>query len=300
MGDLDPKTGLADRIHRFQPKGLARRWIFAIATAAFAIGFVLALFSVDLTLSQIEWLAMAAVLLIGVPLMTLANAGEYKVAGALVGNKISNSAAIRIAVLSTAANLLPIPGGPLVRAKALMDEGTRPPRAILVTMLMAGAWLATSLLLAGLFGGLERSAAAALVAIGVLIGIGVGTVLGARIIKSNHLARLGAVAAVELLATLATGFRIWLVAEALGLDVGTGALVLGVAPVLGAAVVFVPAGLGVRELIASLAAPAIGLDPAMGFLIAAVDRLAGMLVHGTAAGFIAVRMGRGNTNPGVV
>jgi hypothetical protein len=230
---------------------------------------------------------MVGVIVLGVPLMTLANAAEYRVSGIIVSRTIGCAAALRIAVLSTAANLLPLPGGPLVRVKGLVDEGERPPRAVAVTLVMGGAWLATSLLVAGLFADVEPEIAGLLIGVGMLVGATVVAAL-VRLIRKRRAPLIAMVGGVELAATLATGFRMWLVALALGFDLGSGALVLGVAPVLGAAVVIVPAGLGVRELIASLAAPAVGLDPAAGFLIASVDRLAGMLVHGLAAFAIAV------------
>jgi hypothetical protein len=235
---------------------------------------------------------MIAAILVGVPSMTLANAAEYKVAGIIVGSDIDRGSALRIAVLSTAANLLPIPGGPLVKAKGLIDEGARAGRAILATVLMAGAWLATSLLIAGLFGGIDLWASAAIVVVASVLGIGVFAVLIRRVLQDRKAVVAGLVAAVELAATLATGLRMWLIAQALGFDLGSGALVLGIAPVLGSAVVFVPAGLGVRELVASLAAPAVGLTVASGFLISSVDRLAGMLVHGVAAVVFVISDGR--------
>ena len=57
----------------------------------------------------------------------------------------------------------------------------------------------------------------------------------------------GGVIAVELVATLVTAARLWLAAKALGLSIGGGSFVLGVAPVLSAMVFVVPAGLRIRE-----------------------------------------------------
>lgn len=46
---------------------------------------------------------------------------------------------------------------------------------------------------------------------------------------------------------------------------------------VGTTISIVPAGLGLREALVALLSPLVGLDPAIGFLAAAVNRLAGML-----------------------
>jgi glycosyltransferase involved in cell wall biosynthesis len=289
MGGVPVGPGLVARVDRLRRSSVVTRWTLGLAAVGFVVGLVVALSSTELEFWELRWPALAAAILVGVPGMAIANAAEYNVAAAIEGKAVGLAAAMRIAVLSTAANLLPLPGGPIVRAKALADEGVRGTDAALVTILMGAAWLATSLVVAGLVGGLEFSAAVLVSGIGLSIGIGVALALRSKIPSSDRRRLIAAVGMVELAATGATALRMWLVAQALGFDIGMGAFVLGLSPVLGAIVFFIPAGLGVREMVASLAAPAVGLDPAAGFLIASVDRLVGMAVHGTAAMFFALR-----------
>lgn len=286
-GDLRTPAAFIDRVASLRLTGRRLRWVLGVAAVAFAVGFVVSMQATELSLADVDVVSLVAVLLLGVPLMTLANAEEYRVSARLVGVEVRRATALRISILATAANLLPLPGGPLVRIKALIDDGSRTRRAIQSTALMGAAWLATSLIIAGVFGGLRAGLAVSLVVPGLLLAL-VCVYLIRGILGPVGWDGAGWIVAVEVGATLATGLRLLLVARALGFAIGSGALVLGIAPVLAALVVVVPAGLGVREGVASLAAPAIGLSAASGFLIAAVDRLAGMAVHGVAAAAVSV------------
>jgi hypothetical protein len=261
------------------------RLLFALAAAVFVGGTILSVRTVDVDWNRIRWVAFIGVVVLGIPLMAMANAFEYIVSARVLGKEVGIGAAIRTTILASAANLLPVPGGPLVRTKALMNTGARVRSAVLVTILMAAVWLGIALVVAALLGAPDPAAAFGFGATG--LAALVAAVAGFHVLVPQSRAEaIGWVALVEFATTVVTGLRIWLVAQAIGIDIGLGAFVLGTAPVLAAMVVFVPAGLGVREMVASVAAPAIGLQPATGFLISALDRVAEFVVLGVVSAAI--------------
>lgn len=292
MADSPSLQRMLSRVEALRTNTSQQRWIYVVAAAGFVIGLLVTISSVDLDLTQVALPSLIVLIVFAVPAMTASNALEYRIAARLAGRVVRLGDAVRIAVLSTAANLLPLPGGPLVRMKGLVDEGVRGVSAVAVTALMALAWLSVSTLMAGLLGGLAFGPASLAIALGAVGIIVVSGALRRRLGRQGWRGSLGTVLGVELMATLVTAARLWLAAHALGIPVGSGAFVLGLSPVLGAIVFVVPAGLGVRELFAALAAPVIGLSPAEGFLISSLDRLAGLVVHGSAALILAATASR--------
>jgi hypothetical protein len=79
---------------------------------------------------------------------------------------------------------------------------------------------------------------------------------------------------IETTFNLASALRLFLVAAALRLDVSYAqSVTLVIALVAAAAIGFLPSGLGVREALAALLSPIIGLPASVGLVITAVDRV---------------------------
>ena len=280
--------GVLFRLERLRSNRRLSWWIYVAAALAFFIGFSLTVSSVDMEPGQLVWPVLLLLLMVAVPAMTSSNALEYTITARLAGRVVRFSDAIKIAVLSTAANLLPLPGGPFVRMKGLVDEGVRGKSAVVLTVLTALAWLSVSLLIAGLFGGLAMSAAVIVAAVG-----GGGILLVVWLLRSGLTVHASprltlAVVATEILATLVTTLRLWLAAQALGIPIGAGAFVLGVAPVLGAMVFVVPAGLGYASSPLRLLLRQSALILLRVSSITSLDRLAGLVFHGTVAVILAL------------
>jgi uncharacterized membrane protein YbhN (UPF0104 family) len=84
-----------------------------------------------------------------------------------------------------------------------------------------------------------------------------------------------------------SALRLFLVAAALRFDVSFGqSTALVIAAVSAAAVGFLPAGLGVREGIAALLSPIVGIPAAIGVVITAVERVVGLVVLSVFAGIV--------------
>ncbi len=236
-------------------------------------------------------------LLLG-PATSACNAAEYALTVRYAGRRVRMLEAVRVAVLSTAANLLPIPGSVLVRAAGLRRLGASSPDTARVLLAASGMWLgATSILTGvGMVAGRVYGAAAA-----VLIVAGVAAVAVAHQVfgASRRPGAVGLTAAlfgVEA-ATVAIGaFRLWLCMRALGYDTGVvKSTALTFASVLANAVGVFPGGLGLREALAAAIGPLVALPAAVAATASAVDRLLGLpVVLVSAAGF-AVTSGRSET-----
>jgi uncharacterized protein (TIRG00374 family) len=78
--------------------------------------------------------------------------------------------------------------------------------------------------------------------------------------------------------------RIVLLLAALGHDPSApDAAALAAAGIVASAVGLFPGGLGLRELLSGLTAEAVGLDPSLAVVVAALDRLVTIVVVGTAS-----------------
>lgn len=275
------------------------RAVLAVAALLFVAAFAYSLASVPSGDLRVTAWPLVALAVLVVPLATVANGLEYAVAARIGGHRIALGEALEISVLSSAANLLPLPGAALVRVRAMRRRGSSYRQALAVTVLVGGAWLATSLVLAGALLASRRGVTGG-VALAAVLGAG-GLGLGATVLGCRRLAPAGEARALvtglvgaEVLAVAVAAARFLLVLRALGLDVAVEqAVALTVAGVVASAIGFVPGGLGLREALAGAIAGLVGLPVATGVLAAGVDRLVGLPVLAALAAGVSVRAGRG-------
>ncbi|MBW3602623.1 MAG: flippase-like domain-containing protein [Actinobacteria bacterium] len=293
MADLRARAErLLSRSRRW-PSPRAQRRLLAVASVGFVAGGVAAVRGLELDPAAVRWGAVAAVAVVGVPLTVLANAVEYAVSARVVGRRVALGAATRIAVLATAANLLPMPGAALVRVQGLRSAGAGYGRAASSTAAVGLSWLGVAALLAGLsllttprwgVGPALAGAGAAL--------LGAAFALTASQARDPRRRRrlFVAVCAVETAAVMVKALRYLLLLYALdaGPDVA-GAAMLTLAGVLAAAAGLLPGGFGLRELLAALLAPVAGVSAAVGFLASALDRVVGLVALSPVAAFLAAR-----------
>ena len=261
-----------------------------VAAVVFVGGVVVSLDALDLRIADVVWWPLVVVLVLGTPATIAVNAAELRAMGACLEpvRTIGWIRAVRVVVLATAANLLPLPGGAMVRIHALRDPGRGPGAGVgaatSITAVAALLWVGTAVLIAGLAG----VAAAPLVGtLGVLAGAAavVVSLAALRAIAGGWRPRASArLVAVEVATTLVHAARLYLVLVALDVAVvPTQVLVLGAAsPVAAAAGVF-PAGLGLAELLSALLAPLAALAAAAGLTATALARVIGLLGTGLLA-----------------
>lgn len=276
---------LLDLLRRMQ--GKAREWrrpILAIAAAFFLGALVLSIRHLGIGLDDLRLGPLAVLLLLLVPAQSVYSAINIVVMGMAAKAPLRFFPALRVNVYAQLAELLPIPGGAIVRGGALVQAGATAARSAEIVIGFSILWVACATLGAGiaLSGEWFGTALLAIGAIAVLANIvWIGRRFGpgiAALALGLRILGLGLVAA-----------RVLACFAAIGVPVETLAgLIFAFANIVGSAASLVPAGLGVSEGLAALLAEPAGVAPAAAFLAAALSRFAGLLVNFVLAGAMAL------------
>ena len=236
---------------------------------------------------------MALALFLGaIPANLVVNAIEYRIQGRLVGETIRLTDALRISLLGSAANLLPIPGSILVRTAALASKAGAS-RAAATSVVTGAMWMATALVPAGLALWLYNGSVLGpvLIAAGLLLAL-VGVQLVRRLRAVDPFPIVRDYFAVEASKIVIGGVRLWLILQTIGFSIDFVQLVpLTLASASASATGFLPAGIGIREPMTAALARLVELPASVGFLIAAVDSVAGILFI-VPAGLVLTRIDR--------
>lgn len=280
---------IAERARNF-PSARTQRIFLAAAVPLFFGAGIWAYMTADVGWRDLQILPLLGALFVGVPLTALVNGWEFETSGAMVGQDLSLGSALRVTVVATALNYLPGHGGPAFRVQSLRSTGPGYRRSSAATLVLGLAWIGIAGLLSGalLFGFSPGSAAwiAGLGGVGAMGLAGIVLAIEHRSLRARL--RWGTrIAAVEATSIAVTALRLYLVMYAVGVSASvTGAVVLTLAVVLGSVTGLTPGGLGIRELLAGLFAPLVGLTPALGVLVIGTDRILGLLGHGPLAVYL--------------
>lgn len=276
-----------------QPSARVQRLLLAGAAALFVVGGWFAFRSLDVSLERVQWPLLAAVAVVGVPLTLLATTLEYLLSARMLNHRVAVGAATRLTIISTAANLLPLPGAFLVRVQALRAMGSRYSKAMGSTAIIGLVWIGVSALLAGSL--LAPSGrwvpALGLWAAGGPILVVAYAWLCRTVEEPGERRRIAALAvAVELFAVLINAARLVLILIGLGIDASVGqTLVLAVSSSLAAAAGILPGGFGLREVIAAALAPLVGLPASAGFAATALNRLIALVALAPVTAILSLR-----------
>jgi hypothetical protein len=288
-GDAPP-TGLAARasalLARLGNRGAQRsartqRLVLAAALAVFVVSAVVAVRALDgipLADDWYLWLLLAAAL----SLVTFCiNAAEFAVSAWFLSVRPGVADSLRVSILASAANVMPVPGAALVRTQALKRLGLGYRKAISATAVIGLAWVATGALVAGAL--LVPAGETALGAVTLVAGV-VGWAVAVALLVTQ-VGALGArralprIVAVEIASVGAGVVRTWVVLRALGFDAGAAeAAALAAAGIVASAAGIFPGGIGLREALSAGVGAIVGLPAAAGALMAAVDRVVGYVV----------------------
>lgn len=258
-----------------------QRVLLGVAAVVFVFVAVTGFANLPHTDRPKNWWLLAAVALIGGPLTTVLNGAEYAATARLLGHRVRTVEAVRVAVLSSAANLLPIPGAVVVRAQALRRRGESYRRALWATAVAGLIWAGSAGVLAGGFQ-IGRSSAG----IGLLAAAGGAVLLATAYgLTVHHRGRrdaataTGRLLAVEVAMVAIGAARYLAVLRGLGYSVSPSqALALTLAGIIASAAGVFPGGLGLREGLAAVIAPLVALPAAVGAAGSTVDRLLGLPV----------------------
>lgn len=277
---------LISRLAAKEPSG-ARRWALVLAAGAFFVVAFVGLMTLPPLPGHIRWVGLVLATVAGAPASLLANAYEFRLTGLATGQRISMAAAARVSVVASAANLVPLPGGLIVRARDLQRRGTPPRRAVEATILVGFIWVATSLLAAGVIGAITGNAGVWATGGALLAAVAIVVVAGWIVQGRGSVPSVPWTAKVVVVETASVGanaLRYVLVIWGLGGGVRVApAAYLALAATLASAAGIFPAGLGLREALAGLLGPLAGLDASTAVTVAAVDRLLGALAIGVLA-----------------
>ena len=268
-----------------------RRGVLLLALIGLLIGIYLSVSAQPGVFRDAEIVPLILLAFIAVPVTVLLNSLEFVLTAKLLGRSVGLKSAAETVIIGGVANMLPLPGGVIVRVAALKAEGAKATQGgsillfvaliwAVVSFAYAGGWLLA--LQAGWFGLL-------FLAFGIT-GVAFCFALSARFLNDRMVTIQMFLCKIAIV--LVDAFRLLLCFLAIEAPTSFGqASVLTVAGFLGSSISIVPAGLGVREGIAALLGPIAGISAAAAFLATAMNRIVGLVVTTPIAAYLAWKSG---------
>lgn len=250
--------------------------LLLLALVIFIGGAAVSIRELSLDLSEIHYGPLLALAIIIAPLAIIYSAVNMMLMGKAIGVPIALVSGIRISVFAQVAELLPIPGGAIVRTAALMKGGGGGLQSTGIVLAFALLWIA----LAAVGGGVALMGHAyfgeTLLATGAIAGLLINLWLGIKFgwavaLSASVLRALGlGLVVIRMVIAFAVLDQALDWADAFGFAFGV---------ILGSAASILPAGLGIGESISALVAIPLAVDPAAAFLAVAISRLVGFGVN---------------------
>lgn len=229
-------------------------------------------------LQNFQYAPLFFLILILIPISITMISWQFLLSSQLLKKDIHFLDAIEVTIISTAANMLPLPGGLMVRTAALKDEKTHYSKGLWVTSLISFSWIAviglyssiSFLFMHYIIGwiGLIFSILLILVVIYFLLKIHVSFKIIFSIFFSQFILIGADVVGLWIIFNLMLSFHVDF------LKIAT----LTISNVAGSIVGFVPAGLGIREGVGAFIANFIDLSPSITFITMALHRITTMIV----------------------
>lgn len=268
-----------------------RQVVLIIAVLALIAGIYFSLRSQPDLLREARLGPVVVLALFAVPATIYFNALEFVLSARLIGHKIGLKSAAETSVIGGVANMLPLPGGVLVRVAALKAEGASVAKSTSVMAFVAFIWAAVSFGYAGAWLVISGATAFGLsfIALGC-IGV-IGCFALSMHLLDDHIITAQLFACKAGL-VLVDAFRLYLCLLAINVAAEFGqASVLTVSGFVGSSFSIVPAGLGIREGVSALLGPLVGLTAAAAFLASAANRIIGLMVSAPLALLLAWKAG---------
>ncbi len=230
-------------------------------------------------------------ILVTTPLTVAANAAEYRVMGSIGGHRISWRDSVSLTILAAAANLLPLPGGVVVRTQALRKKGSSYRRALAANLAAGLAWIAAGGIGMGalLIWQPERRLLAVALLAGSVVTLGGLWALLHRADPDRATHHLRRLITVEAGVVATSSLRLWLAFALIGFNARPAqAVVMSGSVIVAALVGIFPAGLGLREALAGLIAVVVDMPPNRAIAATAADRVAAQIGLALLAGVVAI------------
>lgn len=282
-----------------QLRKVTARWrvhLIVAAAALFAVGLGVSIGSLDLAWNQVS-IGPALLILGGLGPLTLVTASiSLRLSATAVGRQISFRDGLSASAIGSIAELLPLPGGALVRGAALMRAGAGIRESTWIVTLSA----VLTLSMATALGSAPLLAAGSGLGYLFLVAGSGGTLVSVIWIarRARPSLALGMVALRLVILVLGVA-RVSAAFAAIGFAIRPiEAALFVISSALGSAVSIVPAGLGISEAIAAALALLVAVPPAAAFVAVALNRILGLFVSGTFALLLAgTRNARGRKGP---
>jgi hypothetical protein len=249
--------------------------ILMLAVAVFAFGLFIWVRDLGIGIEDIRWLPLALLMIVLVPCTIAYSAVNMMLMADAVRIPMRFVDGVRVSAYAQVAEILPLPGGAIVRTAALVNAGADIRRSGGLVLSFSLLWIGCAAGVGGM--ATARVGWAALVA--ACAGAGLVSLvfvwIGRNFGYSVALWAVGLrVLGVGLLA-LRIIYACAVIDFAIGFD---RAIAFASAAIFGSAAAIVPAGLGVSESLSALLSVPLSVPPAVGFLAAAISRLAGFSV----------------------
>lgn len=249
-----------------------RRWGLAGALVVFVAGLWWALSASPGLLTELKLAPLLLLVVLSAPLGTVLNTIELWALSRIAGGPMSWRTSLDLTLYTSAANMLPLPGGAITKLAGFRAHGVGYGAATAMVVLSFLLWgglaflyaavallLQDKLQLAGLFGLTSLALTAASIA---------------GFARHGRWTMVAIVAATRIATFVSDAVRYWLALTAMGLSVGIlQCSVLVVVAFIGSAVVIAPSGLGVSEAAGALVATFVGITAAQGFVSTAIQRV---------------------------
>lgn len=268
-----------DRVGKLRSNsaGRYRTLVMVVAVGLFASGTLFAWRQLPSGQHVVHWIPLLLACVLGVPAMIALNASEYRAMARLASIDVAYRVAIQVAVLGSAANLAPLPGAVLVRWQHLSLRGVRAMHAVNVNVVAGGIWLTISSLVV-FVATVGESIPVAILSAAIGVAACVATLAVQKKMRFSSAWRELVLIEVGIVAVSAFRALMILVAFDLGGDWRAPLAIAGSYALANVVGIF-PGGLGLRELLSGLTSRSLVGDVSTGFLVAAVDRVIGLVIH---------------------
>ena len=147
---LDDLKGVLDNFLEWGRKPFIRKCGFILAFLLFVGGFYVSFSQLDFDWRNLEKTTFVLLCIIVVPIIILLNGIEMKLSARFIGVQLGLKRSLGISVASSAANMLPLPAGPMLRMAAVVGEGATVKASGIAVLYPAVIWLGIGLLLSGI------------------------------------------------------------------------------------------------------------------------------------------------------
>jgi len=234
--------------------------------------------SLNLSLQSLNFVGLLPTIALAVA-ATFLSALEFRISCRYLGhrgNSIKDD--LKITSYGSMANVLPIPGGTVVRIAALKSSGATTRTGTQVTFAIGAVWLGLSCILSGAILSMMGDWIVGTPLFGAGVVVYLLSYWIAHIEGASRLRFWLTASGVEIMVILVAGLRNFCVLYALGFGANLGySFGLVAAGSIAVATSVVPAGIGVRELIAGGLGMRMGLGAGPAFMVASLNQLISLL-----------------------